>query len=70
MKDEGNIQYFLIKPCCSFYKSVDFVLSYADWIILLLFFSSMLTGKYLILSILFLGIAENTPSKDSVRIQV
>ena len=61
--------YSTFKTLLFLYDSVDFV-SYADWIILLLFFSSLLTGKYLILSILFLGSAENTPSKDSVRIQV
>ena len=60
--------YSTFKTLLFLYDSVDFV-SYADWIILLLFFSSLLTGKYLILSILFLGSAENTPSKDSVRIQ-
>lgn len=62
--------YSTFKTLLFLYDSVDFVVSYADWIILLLFFSSLLTGKYLILSILFLGSSENTPSKDSVRIQV
>ena len=45
--------YSTFKTLLFLYDSVDFVVSYADWIILLLFFSSLLTGKYLIFICLF-----------------